>query len=183
MSLGDLVAMAWFDRGPGEKKNPSEPSPQSPLSPVRLGEEPPAEAPSEELVAYLYKGSRVTGQLTFHGPAKIDGSVEGEILCHGVLTIGEEAEVRAKISGEVVVIRGKVEGDVAAKEKVELETPARLLGNIDAPRLTMTEGVVFDGYCSMGGAREKREVLNPPSSGSEKAFESDAAKLPNELEK
>src|SRR3972149_4039319 len=144
--------MAWFDRGPGEKKNPSEAPPHPPSSQVRPGEEAPAEASTEELVAYLYKGSRVTGQLTFHG--------------------------RAKISGEVVVIRGKVEGDVAATEKVELETPARLLGNIAAPRLTVTEGAVFDGYCSMGGAREKREVLNPPSSGSEKAFESDAAKLP-----
>src|SRR3990172_5910802 len=175
--------MVWFDRSPGGKKGPPEDAPERAVEPPGAADPSPAEAPSEELVAYLYKGSRVTGQLTFHGPAKIDGSVEGEILCHGVLTIGEEAEVRAKISGEVVVIRGKVEGDVAAKEKVELETPARLLGNIDAPRLTMTEGVVFDGYCSMGGAREKREVLNPPSSGSEKAFESDAAKLPNELEK
>ena len=175
--------MAWFDRGPGEKKNPSEPPPHPPSSQVRPGEEAPAEASTEELVAYLYKGSRVTGQLTFHGPAKIDGSVEGEILCHGMLTIGEEAEGRAKISGEVVVIRGKVEGDVAATEKVELETPARLLGNIDAPRLTVTEGAVFDGYCSMGGAREKREVLSPSRSGSEKAFEGEAPKLISELEK
>lgn len=180
---GDLVVMAWFDRSPGEKKDSFEASPHPPLSPARSAEEAPAESSTEEMVAYLYKGSRVTGQLTFHGPAKIDGSVEGEILCHGMLTIGEEAEVRAKISGAVVVIRGKVVGDVAAKEKVELEPPARLLGNIDAPRLTIAEGVVFDGYCSMGGAREKREVLSPQGSGSEKAFEGAAAKLINELEK
>ena len=180
---GDFIVMAWFDRNPEEKKNPSEAPPRPTSSPARLEEEAPAESSTEEMVAYLYKGSRVTGQLTFHGPAKIDGSVEGEVLCHGILTIGEEAEVRATISGDVVVIRGKVEGDVAAKEKVELETPARLLGNIDAPRLTITEGVVFDGYCSMGRAREKREALSPPRSGSEKAFEGEAPKLMNELEK
>ena len=175
--------MAWFDRSSGEKKNPSEAPPHPPLSPARSGEEAPAESSTEEIVAYLYKGSRVTGQLTFHGPAKIDGSVEGEVLCHGTLTIGEEAEVRAKISGEVVVIRGKVEGDVAAKEKVELETPARLLGNIDAPRLTITEGVVFDGYCSMGRAREKHEALSPPRLGSEKTIAGESPKLIHELEK
>ena len=175
--------MVWFDRSPGEKRSPSEAPPSPPLTPARSDEEAPVESSTEEMVAYLYKGSRVTGQLTFHGPAKIDGSVEGEVLCHGMLTIGEEAEVRARISGEVVVIRGKVEGDVAAKERVELEKPARLLGNIDAPRLTITEGVVFDGYCSMRGAREKREVLSPLSSGSEKAFEGDAPKLITELEK
>ncbi len=175
--------MAWFDRSPGEKKNPSEALPHPPLSPARLGEEAPVESATEEMVAYLYKGSRVTGQLTFHGPAKIDGSVEGEVLCHGMLIIGEGAEIRATISGKVVVIRGKVEGDVAAKEKVELETPARLLGNIDAPRLTITEGVVFDGYCSMGRARERREALSPPRSRSEKTIEGAAPKLIHELEK
>ena len=125
----------------------------------------------------------MTGQLTFHGTARVDGSVDGEILCHGMLTIGEEAEIRAKISGEVVVIRGKVEGDVTAKEKVELGAPARLLGNIDAPRLVVTEGVVFDGYCAMGGAREKREVQNPLRSSSEKLFESGSPKLVTRLEK
>src|SRR3990172_10813748 len=175
--------MVWFDRSPGGKKGPPEDAPERAVEPPGAADPSPAEASTEELVAYLYKGSRVTGQLTFHGPAKIDGCVEGEVLCHGMLTIGEEAEVRAKISGKVVVIRGKVEGDVAAKEKVELETPARLLGNIDAPRLTITEGVVFEGYCSMGGARKKREVLSPSTSGSEKPFEGEAPKLISELEK
>lgn len=175
--------MAWFDRAPGDKRSPSEAPEHPPLSPAKPAEEALADSSAEELVAYLYKGSRVTGQLTFHGPAKIDGSVEGEILCHGVLTIGEEAEVRAKVFGDAVIIRGKVEGDVAAKEVVELEPPARLLGNIDAPRLTVTEGVVFDGHCSMRGAKERREALSPARSGSEKVSEGEAAKLIGELDK
>jgi hypothetical protein len=56
---------------------------------------PPGEA---ELVGRLYKGSRVSGQLMFQGPARIDGNVEGEIQCHGTLTIGDGADVRARIS-------------------------------------------------------------------------------------
>ena len=149
--------MAWFDRSPAGKKSPAEEALEVAAEPVRAADPSPAESTGEELVAHLYKGSRVTGQLTFHGAAKIDGTVEGEVLCHGVLTIGEGAEVRAKVSGDVVIIRGSVEGDVAARKKVELERPARLLGNIDAPRLVVTEGVLFDGDCSMRGAREKGE--------------------------
>ena len=141
--------MAWFDRSPGGKKDPSETPAHPDPSPIAPKEEAAPEASGEELVAHLYKGSRVTGQLTFHGAAKIDGSIEGEILCHGLLTIGEEAEVRAKVSAKVVVIRGKVEGDVAARERLELEAPARFFGNINTPRLIMAEGVVFDGNCSM----------------------------------
>ena len=81
--------------------------------------------------------------------------VDGEIQCQGPLTIGEGAEIRAKISGRTVVIRGKVEGNVTAKEKVELLAPGRLIGNISAPRLIIGEGVIFDGDCSMGVVRQK----------------------------
>ena len=176
--------MAWFDRSPGEKKkSPAEERPNLISSPVTLKEEVPAESPSEELVAYLYKGSRVAGQLSFHGPARIDGNVEGEVLCQEILTIGQDADVRAKISGRVIVIRGRVEGDVVAKEKVELLAPARLYGNIYAPRLIVAEGVVFDGYCSMGGVRQKGEVASALGSRSEKASEGEAPKLITDMEK
>jgi cytoskeletal protein CcmA (bactofilin family) len=96
----------------------------------------------------------------FQGLARIDGNVEGEIQCHGTLIIGEDADVRAKISSQIVVIRGKVEGNVTAREKVELVAPGRVVGNISTPRLTVTEGVVFEGDCSMGVAKQKSGVAN-----------------------
>ena len=79
------------------------------------------------------------------------------------MTIGDGAEVRAKISGQVVVIRGKVEGNVTAKESVELLAPARLIGNISAPRVIISEGVVFDGDCSMGVAKQKSGIASSQS--------------------
>jgi cytoskeletal protein CcmA (bactofilin family) len=109
--------------------------------------------------------------------------VEGEVFCHGILTVGQEAEVRAKISADIVVIRGRVEGDVAAKERVELETPAYLFGNIAAPRLIVAEGVVFEGYCSMSGAKEKIGLSKPSRSSSEKVLERGSSKLAVDLEK
>jgi cytoskeletal protein CcmA (bactofilin family) len=163
--------MAWFDRSSGNKPVPETKPERLPEAPKPAAESAPLEAAPQSkpapkvevppqpstagLVGYLYKGSRVTGQLNFQGPARIDGVVDGEIQCQGDLTIGEGAEVRAKISGRTVVIRGKVEGNVAAKEKVEIAAPGRLIGNIESPRLVITEGVVFDGDCSMGVARSK----------------------------
>jgi len=163
--------MAWFDRSAGGKKGPDEepekapeaPKPVAEPAPVAVAPEPkPAPKVAEPLpsglVGYLYKGSRVSGQLSFQGPARIDGNVEGEIQCQGTLTIGPGAEVKAKITCQAVVIHGKVEGDVSAKEKIELIAPARLIGNIDTPRLIIAEGVVFDGDCSMGVAKQKGGV-------------------------
>ena|SRR5689334_16098208 len=184
--------MAWFERNSESKKVPeaepkkvvpeapkpvSEPAPAAAAPEPKPETKPAAPAPKEVtppqpaepgLVGYLYKGSRVSGQLSFHGPARIDGSVDGEIQCQGTLTIGEGAEIRAKISGQVVIIRGKVEGNVTAKEKVELAAPAKLIGNVDTPRLIVAEGVVFDGNCAMGVAKQKGGLVSSASSGADK---------------
>lgn len=185
--------MAWFDRNPGAKKGqdaapeklPEVPKPLAEPVPVaatpapkpepKVGIPPAVEGAS--LVGYLYKGSRISGQLSFQGPARIDGAVDGEIQCQGTLTIGEGAEVRAKVSGQVVVIRGKVEGNVTAKEKVELAAPARLIGNVDSPRLVVMEGVVFDGDCSMGVAKQTSGGATPTSINTDKAMAAQAPKL------
>jgi cytoskeletal protein CcmA (bactofilin family) len=181
--------MAWFDKNTGGKKGSDqepEPVPER-LKPVL--EATPAMSPAPKaaakvepapatdgLIGYLYKGSRVTGQLSFQGPARIDGAVEGEVHCQGALTIGESAEVKAKITAQQVVIHGKVEGNVSAKEKIELIAPARLIGNIDTPKLIITEGVVFDGDCAMGVAKQKGGVADSHSVVAEMAPVAQSAK-------
>ena len=183
--------MAWFDRNPGEKKEPenqravaSNPRPVATATasePVPVKEPPrPAEA---GVVASLFKGSRVTGQLNFQGAARIDGIVDGEIQCQGMLVIGAGAEVRAKITGQTVVVHGRVEGNVIAKERLELVAPARLYGNIVTPRLTIAEGVVFDGDCSMGATKQKGGVAGIHSASGEMAVAANAPKPPVDSEK
>jgi len=175
--------MTWFDRNPGGKKSVEtvpekvseapKPAPEAvavavapepkPVPKLDVAPPPPSPSPSiAGLVGYLYKGSRVSGQLSFQGAVRIEGTVDGEIHCRGALTIGESAEVRAKISGQIVVIQGKVEGNVTAKERIELRAPARLIGNVNAPRVVIAEGVVFEGDCAMGLARQKSAGANSP---------------------
>jgi cytoskeletal protein CcmA (bactofilin family) len=185
--------MAWFDRNPGGKKD-LEPEPERVPEAIKPVPEPaPAVTPKPKvestvtavdagLVGHLYKGSRVTGQLVFQGAARIDGIVDGEVRCNGTLTIGEGAEIRAKISGQVVVIQGKVEGNVTAKEKVELVAPARLYGNIATPRLIITEGAIFDGDCSMGVTKPKVAAAGSQSANAEKTAAAQAPKLRSDFE-
>jgi cytoskeletal protein CcmA (bactofilin family) len=178
--------MAWFDRNSGGKKTP-EPEPVKAPSVAQISVEPKAKnepaASEPRLVGQLHKGSRITGQLAFEGSVRIDGSVEGEIRCLETLTIGEGAEVRARISSRVVIIRGKVEGNVTAKDKIELLAPGRLFGNVSTPRLIITEGVVFDGDCSMGAANEISGVASSKSVNAEKVAVVQAPKLQTESNK
>jgi cytoskeletal protein CcmA (bactofilin family) len=183
--------MVWFDRGAGEKKQ-AEKAPEKvtahpaaesvAVAPPKAAAQ-PARAPVDPgLMGYLYKGSRVTGHLIFQGSARIDGNVDGEIRCHGTLTIGEGAEIRAKISAQSVVIRGRVEGNVTAKDKLELLAPGRLYGNISTSRLVVSEGVVFDGDCSMGAVNKQGGVGASQGSKTEKTAAAQIQRLKTDSE-
>lgn len=99
--------------------------------------------------AFLGRGSKVVGTLTFTGPVELDGNVEGEINSKETLTIGESAVINAKINGSEVIIRGTVTGDVITTKKLSLKKPARVTGNISSPAISIEEGVHFEGKCAM----------------------------------
>lgn len=105
--------------------------------------------------AVLGRGTRVSGKITFEGKARIDGQVEGEIIAADTLEIGESALVNAQINGTVIIVQGKVTGDLSASKKLEIRAPGRLYGNVVTPSLVIEEGVIFEGHCSMGAKEGK----------------------------
>lgn len=102
--------------------------------------------------AFLGKGSQITGKVVLSGTGRIEGKVEGEIAAQDTLVIGESAVVNAQVSGETIVVHGRVTGDVTARQKLELRAGSKVTGNINAPRLIVEEGAVFEGQCKMGAA-------------------------------
>lgn len=102
-----------------------------------------------QIEAFLGKGSKVVGTLTFTGPADLDGYVEGEVNAKERLTIGEAAVINARITGADIVVKGTVTGDIIATKRLALKKPARITGNISSANLSIEEGVIFEGKCSM----------------------------------
>jgi len=95
--------------------------------------------------AVLEQGSHFEGKLTFEGTAQISGDFTGEIFTKDCLIINEMAIVKAEIEAEIVIIRGRVEGNVFARKKVIMHPPAVFKGTVTSPSLRIDEGVVFEG--------------------------------------
>ena len=87
----------------------------------------------------------IKGNLRFGGELMFDGKIEGEIQSEGALQLGENAVVNGSISAASVVVRGKVNGNVTAKDKIEIKSKAELFGDIRASKLQVEEGVTFVG--------------------------------------
>lgn len=99
--------------------------------------------------AILDRGSEFEGKLTFEGTVRIDGKFKGEIISEANLVIGETGKVDADISVGSVSISGEVKGNITAKTKIELHSPAVVRGNLHAPSLMIEAGVIFEGSCVM----------------------------------
>ena len=117
-----------------------------------------------DISAFVGKGVEFKGTISYSGTVRIDGYLDGEIHTDGVLLIGEEAVIQAKITAGTVVCKGKITGDVIAKECVKLRAPAVLNGSVKTPVLSMEDGVLFNGALEMAhGVRElPREVSLHP---------------------
>jgi cytoskeletal protein CcmA (bactofilin family) len=87
----------------------------------------------------------IKGNLKFAGELAFEGKLDGDIQTEGVLTLGDSAVINGNISAQCVVVRGKVNGNINAKEKIEIKAKAELFGDIRASKLVIEEGVTFVG--------------------------------------
>jgi cytoskeletal protein CcmA (bactofilin family) len=87
----------------------------------------------------------IKGTLKFNGELSFEGKLDGEIQTEGILTLGDSAVINGNISAQSVVVRGKVTGNITAKEKIEIKAKAELFGDIRATKLIIEEGVTYVG--------------------------------------
>ena len=87
----------------------------------------------------------IKGSIKFQKELLIDGKVEGEIHSEGVLTIGENADIRGEIKTKSIIVFGKVQGNITVNERCELKSKCTLQGDLKAARLIIEEGATFVG--------------------------------------
>jgi cytoskeletal protein CcmA (bactofilin family) len=120
----------------------------------------------DDVSAFVGKGVEFKGTITYKGTVRIDGFLDGEIHTEGVLLVGEEAVITAKVTAGTIVCKGKITGDIHAKEKIKLRAPAVVSGGVKTPMLSIEEGVLFNGTLEMAqGVREvsRETTLHPVS--------------------
>ncbi len=87
----------------------------------------------------------IKGNLKFSGELTFEGKLDGEIQTDGVLNLGDSAVINGNIHAQSVVVRGKMTGNINAKEKIEIKAKAELFGDIRSAKLVIEEGVTFVG--------------------------------------
>lgn len=101
--------------------------------------------------------TKLKGEFELKGVLRIDGIFYGNIAGEGKVLIGENGESNGDITASVVIVGGKVKGNVIATEMISILSTGTLIGNIKTPRLIGEEGMVLDGNC-MAYHNEELEI-------------------------
>jgi cytoskeletal protein CcmA (bactofilin family) len=116
----------------------------------------------------------IKGNIKFNGELTFDGKLDGEVHTDGVLNLGDSAVINGNINAQTVVVRGKVNGNITAKEKIEIKAKAELFGDIRAAKLAVEEGVTFVGKTEVNP--NKVSPSAPPPRNGEPAKSPEPAK-------
>lgn len=129
----------------------------------------------------LSKDVEIKGNIRFTNELIIDGKIEGEISSDGVLTVGENADIRGEVKTKSVTVLGKVQGNITVTERAELKARAHLVGDLKAARLVIEEGATFVGKSEVttnraalnaaGGAGGGKNAGQPSADGGSHAEE------------
>ena len=105
----------------------------------------------------------IKGSIKFQKELLIDGKVEGEIHSDGVLTIGENADIRGEIKTKSITVYGKVQGNITVGERCELKSRCTLQGDLKATRLVIEEGATFIGKSEVTSGASKMNSSSAPA--------------------
>ena len=109
---------------------------------------------TEKLESFVGANSLFKGDIDTKGTLRVDGVVEGNISADWVV-LGDKAHVKGDITVRGIVIGGRVDGNVKAKEIVEIKNKGGMSGEIITSKLVVAEGGVLDGRSRMQNEEAK----------------------------
>jgi cytoskeletal protein CcmA (bactofilin family) len=123
-----------------------------------------SEMRSEEggkLSTVIAKGTTINGNINMEGSIRVDGFIKGKVKSSETLTVGKTGVVEGEVQVKEAVVGGKVNGNLSASQRVELEDKALIMGDVKTRIFVIKEGGIFHGKCSMK-EEEGEKVKAPP---------------------
>ena len=139
-------------QGPGSMNAPG--SPSVPMRPS---------VPGARNLACLGHSLEIKGTITGNEDMQIDGRVEGPVSLQGQrLTVGGSGQLNSQITAREIVVYGKVNGNLSARDRVEIKKDGSVIGDITTARISIEDGAYFKGRIEID--RAKTPVAADPQS-------------------
>jgi cytoskeletal protein CcmA (bactofilin family) len=114
--------------------------------------------PQGRIDSLIGVGTQIEGNIRFTGGLRIDGEVKGSVeaaegASSSTLVLSEQARIEGSVSVAHLVSNGTVVGPVTVSESLELQSRARIVGDVDYTIIEMHQGAVIEGRLVHRGAK------------------------------
>lgn len=105
--------------------------------------------PQNRIDSLVGAGTKVEGNVAFSGGLRVDGEIHGNVTAIGdepsTLVISEHARVEGEINVSHLVVNGTIIGPVHSSGFLELQTRARVTGDVEYNTIEIRLGAVVQG--------------------------------------
>src|SRR2546427_7714322 len=107
--------------------------------------------------ACISQGIKIKGEVMGSEDLFVDGVVEGKLslTTNSCLTIGPNGSVKADVIAREVIVRGKIEGKVTGRDRVQLWSTGQVMGEVQTDRLAIEDGALLRGKVEAGRQANK----------------------------
>ncbi|WIX34764.1 polymer-forming cytoskeletal protein [Salinicola sp. JS01] len=104
----------------------------------------------------LHGMSRIGAKTTIRGDVNgdedllIEGRIVGDVsFPHHAVTVGSDGQIEGRLIAREITVKGRVEGQLIAAERITLKATAEVQGELYAPGLILEDGAAFHGNIDM----------------------------------
>jgi len=162
-----------------EDSKPAAPAAEAPTPAATPTPAPRVEQPVVRSVAGLTaevvqpSGGIITSTLLIKGEVRgsddlyVDGEVQGTIhLSNGRVTVGPHGKVSADVDAREIIVRGKVQGALRGRDRVEIGSTGEVRGDIATLRIAIGEGAQIHSRVEIARADNAQNNRSAAKSGS-----------------
>jgi cytoskeletal protein CcmA (bactofilin family) len=95
------------------------------------------------------QGMTIEGELSSDEEVVVQGTLRGKLSAKEGVIIEQGGVVDADVIGGPMSIAGSITGNIQSTDRVDLQTGARVVGNVKATRITIADGAQFKGNVDM----------------------------------
>ena len=100
----------------------------------------------------IAQGTKIVGTITTNSDIRIDGELEGDLVCKGKIVVGQQGNIKGNVDCANAEVMGNVNGKMIVSGTLSLKATSKIWGQIKTKILSIEPEAQFTGSCEMGNA-------------------------------
>ena len=100
----------------------------------------------------IAQGTKIVGSITTNSDIRIDGELEGDLICKGKIVVGQQGNIKGNVDCANAEVMGNINGKMIVSGTLSLKATSKIWGQIKTKILSIEPEAQFTGSCEMGNA-------------------------------